>query len=335
MQALENTDPRTAQGYFGAKYEDVIAHRSSLLRSKFMHNVKYRSRFVDEQQELAMAIRPIDIETYFKRKPFFDMKFSAVTQPQGPTGEILRQRITENIRIKPIIEKTVSDDLKSVEQARILYSKGENVYKIAGILSSGALGKATQKKMVPTRWSITAVDDLVGKRLTEKVRELPLINEFWVLEGEYLANHFVILFMPGAWEFENFEAWAPGSTWGQDLMRPYFTGEHEAFTGRKGYAKTQAGGYYAARLGILEGLNKLHRQATVVSFREVSEGYVVPLGVWVVRETVRSAFKGVAAKFNTRAEALAYVKSRLRLPFESYVKNSKVLRQRRLGDWFI
>jgi len=334
MQALEAVGPKSARGYFGQTYENIIRHRSSLLRSKFMHNVKYKSRFVREQQELAMAVRPIDTETYFKKKPFFDIKFSNIIQPQGPTGEILRQRVAENIRIKPIIEKVVNDDLRSVEQAGILYSKGEDVYKITTILSSGALGKALAKKMVPTRWSITAVDDLVGKQLIEHVKMLPQLNEYWVFESEYLANHFVILLMPGSWEFENFEAWAPGSTWGQDLMQPYFTGEHEAFTGRKGYAKTQAGGYYAARLGVLEGLNKLHRQAGAVSFREVSEGYVIPLGVWVVRETARSAFKGVAAKFDTRAEALAYVKSRLRLPFENYIKNSKILRQRKLGDWF-
>jgi len=334
MQALEAVGPKSARGYFGQTYENIIQHRSSLLRSKYLHNVKYKSRFLRQQQELAMAVRPTDTETYFKKKPFFDIKFSSIIQPQGPTGEILRQRVAENVRVKPIIEKTVNDDLRSVEQARILYSKGEDVYKITTILSSGVLGKELAKKMVPTRWSITAVDDLVGKQLIKSVKTLPQLNEYWVLESEYLANHFVMLLIPGGWEFENFEAWAPGSTWGQDLMEPYFTGEHESWNGRKGYAKTQAGGYYAARLAILEGLNNLHRQASVVSFREVSEGYVIPLGVWVVRETARAAFRGVAAKFNTRAEALNYVKSLLRLPFDEYIKNSKILRQRKLRDWF-
>lgn len=334
MQALEETGPKDAKGYFGEKYESIIQHRSSLLRSKFAHNVKRRSKFVEQQQELAMAVRPANVETYFKKKPYFDMKFSNVTQPQGPTGEIQRLRLAENVKVKPQIEKVVTDDLKANKQASLLYKKGEDVYKITTILSSGAMGQTTRKKMVPTRWSITAVDDLVGKQLIEKVRENPRLNEYWVFEGEYLANHFVILLMPGAWEFENFEAWAPGSTWGQDLMRPYFTAEHEGWTGRKGYAKQQAGGYYAARLAVLEGLDRLHRQATVVSFREVSEGYIIPLGVWIVRETARSAFDGVAAKFNTRAEALGYVKQRLRLPINQYIKRSQILRQKRLDSWF-
>lgn len=334
MQAIEEIGPKDERGYFNQDYSDIIKHRSTLLRSKFQQSIKAKSRFIEWNQELALAVRPVDVEAYFKKKPFFDARFSNITAPQGPTGEIQRLRIVENIKVKPSIEKVVTDDLKSTEQASLLYMQGEDVYKITNILSSGVLGKELGKKLVPTRWSITAVDDLIGKRLAKQVKTLSTLNEYWVFEGEFLANHFVILLLPGAWEFENFEAWAPGSTWGQYLSKHYISEEYEGWAGRKGYANKQAGGYYAARLAVLEGLNKLHRQASVVSFREVSEGYVIPLGVWVVRETARSAFRGIAAKFNTRKDALAYVKQRLRIPINEYIKKSQILKQKKLSDWF-
>lgn len=334
MQALQDLGPKDAKGYFNQKYEDIIQHRATILRSKFTHNIKVKSKFVELNQELAMAIRPIDLETYFKKKPFFDIRFSNIIQPQGPTGELITLRPTQNIQVKPAIEKIVRDDLKSNQQASLLYSSGEDVYKISTILSSGVLGKEINKKLVPTRWSISAIDDLIGKGLIKKVKDLPILNEYWVFESEYLANHFLILLRPSAWEFENFEAWAPGSTWGQDLLKPFFTEEYEPNSGRKKYAESQAGGYYATRLAILEGLLQLNRQASVVSFREVGEGYVVPLGVWIVRETARNAFKGVAAKFATQSESLAYIKSRLRLSFNNYLQMSQCLRQVFLQNFF-
>ncbi|MFB6077089.1 MAG: hypothetical protein ABEK12_03090, partial [Candidatus Nanohaloarchaea archaeon] len=56
------------------------------------------------------------------------------------------------------------------------------------------------------------------------------------------------------------------------------------------YVDETAGGYYAARLGPLEYLDDIGRQAKVLIIREVTDDYWAPLGVWVVRETVRGAF---------------------------------------------
>ncbi|MBI4014865.1 MAG: hypothetical protein HY365_02840, partial [Candidatus Aenigmarchaeota archaeon] len=82
-----------------------------------------------------------------------------------------------------------------------------------------------------------------------------------------------------------------------------------------------------------EGIVKLDRQCKAVVFREIGSGYTVPLGVWVVRETVRDALKSVPARFESKEEALAHAKARLRIPFDEYMKRSVILRQRSLREY--
>ncbi|MFX1307405.1 MAG: hypothetical protein ACFFDG_11385, partial [Promethearchaeota archaeon] len=65
--------------------------------------------------------------------------------------------------------------------------------------------------------------------------------------------------------------------------------DYEFYHGRKSYASNITGAYYAARKSVCEYLYKIKKQARVLIFREVSGGYVVPLGVWVIRETVNNA----------------------------------------------
>jgi hypothetical protein len=38
-------------------------------------------------------------------------------------------------------------------------------------LSIGVLGLKKDKKLVPTRWAITATDDILAKKLLEKVKQ--------------------------------------------------------------------------------------------------------------------------------------------------------------------
>ena len=84
---------------------------------------------------------------------------------------------------------------------------------------------------------------------------------------------------------------------------------------------------------MVEGLAGLGKQARVMVFREVYEGYTVPLGNWQILENVRNAFRQPFERFDTREEALRHVGSRLRLPLEDYRKQSVMLRQSRLMDF--
>ena len=317
--------------WFGKGYEDIIELRSFLIRSQQKENIFSKSRYVLDNQELALASKPTETEIQYKKDPTYNFTLSDVIQPMGPVGTVDKFRVTENVKIARQVDKVVSDEMKTAEAAMVLYKKQEDVYKITTILSSGAFGLEQNKKVVPTRWSITATDDIVTKGLLEKVRNYPSINNYLVFEGSYLGNYFTILLMPGNWEFENFEAWSPGSNWSVQTGARII-GEYESHGGRTKYAESQAGGYYAARIAVVEYLAQLKRQARVVSFREVSEEYTIPLGVWLVRETARNAFKNMK-RFSTRKEAMNYIKTRLRVPLDKYYKKSKVLPQKRVWEF--
>ncbi len=319
--------------WFGKDYFQLLGMRAAVIRTKRKQSVYSKTRFLEENQELVLAKKPTDVELKFKRKPFYDFKFSDITSPIGPTATLEKMRLAENPKISRKVEYVVTDELKATEATVELYTLNLDVYKIKDILSAGALGLEQNKKLVPTRWSITAVDDILGKHIIQEIKEYPEVNDFLVFESEYMDNHFLVLFMPGKWEFENFEAWAPGSYWAFNLKKPQILEEYEPWQGRTKYAEKETGGYYASRLGVLEGLYKMKRQARVVVFREVYEGYTIPLGVWQVRENVRNAFKHSPRKYETIGVALKDISSRLRLPIGGYIKQSKILKQKRLYEF--
>jgi hypothetical protein len=79
--------------------------------------------------------------------------------------------LTSNPKINQHIEKAFSDtDLKAADALRILWKKGIDETALTRILSVGSLGVKVQRKLVPTRWSITATDDTLGKFLVELFR---------------------------------------------------------------------------------------------------------------------------------------------------------------------
>ena len=326
----------------GLGIDEIVEMRSSSLRSKRGENIKSRSNFVSDMAEIALAKHPVDVELTFKNKPSFNLSFSDITRPTGASVNVEKMNVTENPKIPKKVDRIVSDELRAVEAAKGLYDLGLDVYKVAVILSSGTLGLRRAKKMVPTRWSITATDDVIFKKLAAQLKEYPPVDSFYVYESSYMDNHFQILLMPSLFEYENFEAWFPGSVWNDALalgQRPVIIEEHEGFKGRKRYAAEEGGGYYAVRLAVAEALHKMRRQAGVVVFREIHPQYFIPLGVWVVRETVRAAFRNRGEKFNTKKEALDFIDSRLqakaglKLKIQDFEVQSAILRQRRLTDF--
>lgn len=311
--------------WYGKDYKEIINFRANLLRVKKKEHVKAAQRVKENLQEVALSSKPVFIEAHFK-KISSKIAFSSFLQPLGPSGEIKKLILASNPKISQRVEKIISDGLKASEQAFMLYESGEDVYSISRILSAGVLGK--EKKLVPTRWSITATDDIIAKKLLEKIRSYPFVNEYLLWSNTHLDNHFEILFLPRAWSFELFEAWSAQSVWAQGKLR--ITAEREICKARTSYASEQGGGYYAARLAVCEQLEKMRRQASIVVFREIHEGYVLPVGVWEVRETIRKAFEKKPEKFASLREALASLEKRLRIPLKEYLKRSALLTQKSL-----
>ncbi|WP_254543339.1 DNA repair protein NreA [Halomarina pelagica] len=281
----------------GFTIDDVFQARTNLLNSTQRTNVHVADEwggFVGVQREVAIADRPVDVEVGLDGPPTidFDAGLANVSTPTGPRATAKSAELAENPHVPRAVEKTLSDDDWRAEGAmNYLYNRGFDVYDINRILSAGALGTAESRRLVPTRWSITAVDDTVGQYLRGRIRNAPSVDAVEVWYNGYMGNRFWVLLAPGRWEYELVEMKAPGSIWNYDPEARYLVGaDYEGYEGRTGYVEETAGAYYAARLGVLEHLADRGRQAKVLVLRHVTEDYWGPTGVWMIRESVRNAF---------------------------------------------
>ncbi|HXZ24227.1 MAG TPA: hypothetical protein VEH08_05780, partial [Methanomassiliicoccales archaeon] len=208
--------------------------------------------------------------------------------------------------------------------------------KIQKAFSVGAFGIEKNRKLVPTRWSITAVDDILGKTLLQKTKTYNPINEFRVYEWTQLDNRWCIILMPTSWRYELVEAWYPNTAWNPLGKQIDIISSHEFFEGRSEYAEI-GGCYYAARLAVNELLEKERRQAGAVILREAHPGYIMPVGVWNVRENVRETLKQKPTLHSSLDDALKQVSTRMDIPIPRWTRASAILadyiRQRRLDDY--
>ena len=316
----------TPELWFSKNTEDILQFRLQLVRGKQVVSIRDTgNKLVSKLQEVALASSSVNAEAEFQSVPR-GIEFDRISNPMGPSA-VLEKFSIDNIKWNQRMEKAYYDrDLKASEAVANLYENDVSLSQIQKALSVGSFGIGKNRKLVPTKWSITATDDIVCKQLMERVRDYPSVNEFSAFFASYLGNSFHVLLMPGSWEFENFESWPSGSAWQSSE-------EYDPFEGRKSYADKQVGGYYASRLGVVEHLNKIRRQARVVVFREISNEYVIPMGVWVVRECVRAAMRGNAEQFSTLQSALEYIGNRTSVKMQDYRKSSRVLQQRRVIDF--
>jgi len=145
------------------------------------------------------------------------------------------------------------------------------------------------------------------------------------------------LMLPQAWSYEAMEAWYPGTIWNPTGKNVMIYGDWEGFERRTTYASI-GGCYYAARLAVCELLEKERRQATVIVLREAHPGYIMPVGVWQVRENVRNAMRQAPFKFKTLDEALMHVSNQFKIPLSRWIQNSRLLQdalyQKRLTEYF-
>ena len=184
-----------AQNYWAEKefnLTDVIKFRRSLINSRFKSNIhainsrksEINKKFLEISQELSMATGSVDLELELKKKATIRLDFDKINMPQGPRAELKAVRLTENPKIPKKIDKIVSDiDLKSVNAINNLYKKQVNEHSLSKLLSMGMFGLKKDRRLVPTRWSITATDDIVGKNLLDKIRYYPHLEEYKVFYG--------------------------------------------------------------------------------------------------------------------------------------------------------
>ncbi len=310
-----------------ASLQDIIAYRSRMIYSRFKANIKEKKSLIQGMQEIALASQSVSTEFFLKKKPAFKINFSTHTQIIGNPAPLEFLRLEENPKVERKVDYLVNDtEVKASIAVQELYNSGIQVSNIIKVLSAGMLGIKSNRKLVPTRWSVTATDDTISKQLLKNIRLNPSINEYQVFTGEYVGNHYEILMIPRKWSYEVIEAKSHSTLWNPS-QQIHFWQDFESFFPRKKYAEDVTGGYYAPRLAVTEHLSRVRRQASVLIFREVKPEYAYPCGVGILRETCRSALQQKPKKFNTLKEALADVQTRITIPISLFTGKSQLLKE--------
>ena len=291
----------------------IVDFRSSLLNSRDNVNIKKKIKLIELSQDIAMSSKPVDVDIELKEKPRFQLNLDSHMAPTGPNAKLKKASLTENPKIHTKVYKVFSDtDLKANEAVNYLYENNFDENFLSKILSVGTLGLKKDRKLVPTRWSIVAVDSNIGNNLIFKVKDYNISN-YLAYFGGYLGNYFLILMFSDVWSYELFETYVPNNhNFNLDLR---YTTDHESYYGRKDYAINTVGGYYANRLGILEKLNEIKRQSSVLALRFITDEYSMPLGVWAVREATRKSVNNKPIEFSSKELMLTYAKNLLKKKF--------------------
>lgn len=328
----------TPELWLGKSIDDITNFRFQLVRGKYRVNAYGAEgvKIADLTRELALSNTPAEVDAEFLKKPSGRLILNDEVQPFGPSAPLKKMKVGD-LKIDQRIEKAYSDtDLKATEAVLMLYRSGVLISKIQRAFSVGAFGVKNARRFVPTRWSLTAVDSIISKNLVNKVKTHPWINEYQVYEYINLDNRWVVLMIPGSWSYELIEAWYPQTVWNPEGTNIVMYSDSEGFWGRTTYAEI-GGCYYSSRVSVSEALERERRQAVAVVLREVHPGYIMPVGVWNVRLSVREALKNPPLRFNTLQETLTYIASRLSIKMEKWIANSKLLKnilyQKKISDF--
>ena len=300
--------------------EDIIAYRLNLVRGKKTVGITdLDSRLIEKLRDISLARGSIESEVEFFKAPR-GSSFSDEHTPYGPSAEITRLDIG-NAGWDPCLEKVYYDsDLKAADAVVDLHEKGVAFSSIQKAFSVGTMGMKRRRRLVPTRWSITACDSTIGDNLLGEVRHNQVIDTFRVHEFSSLNNHYAVLLMPTSWQYEWMEAFL--HIMGREEM---IFSDWEYNGGKKGYSRV-GGCYYSCKMAVLEQLAAEKKQAGAIILREAYTGYV-PLGVFNVRENVRNAMKQRGSEFEDMKSALLYIGKKMKLPVSRFIRESTLLKE--------
>ena len=317
---------------------EIIRLRSGLVSAKMRVDARDPGLLYQSEVGLApLSQRPVDSEAVLARPPTPRLEFNGISKPRGPTAPAVRVRVTGSPRLHPRAEKAIWDDARAAEAVWELYRSGVDVYTIQRLLSLGFLGRLRARRIVPTRWAITAVDDMISQRLRSILRGLDkTVNEYLIYRASYLGNNFTILLMPGEGTVEWIEAWRPRTAWTRTATKTVILRLEEDPLGRR---TMDDGGYSAARLPLLDHLARQGRKADAIIFREITPAYYAPVGNWHIRETVaRALSQGPVARAGDPGEAYRLLQELLGEDARDLLSASRLLgpqgrRRRRITEF--
>lgn len=271
-----------------------------------------------ELEDIYKSKKPIEFNSTFEKELKFDkIIVNKVSGIAGSKNSIKNINATQNTSTSKQIEKYASEDIKSQKAVIDLYERGINEHQIINLLSFGTFGMQLNKKLVPTRWSISAYDSIIEKHLFKKIINYKIQNYYEIFHKKDKGNSFVIITFPDNYSAEIIETW-------DNIVESDYANYQNKLDKKE---PSTAGGYYATKLPIFEYLNSKKKQAGFISIR-IIEDYDIPLGVVFVRETVRDALKNKLFKCTTKEELIEYLIKNFSKHFKYYL-NSKYLKEKR------
>jgi hypothetical protein len=208
-----------------------------------------------------------------------------------------------------------------------LYKNGIEVSQINKVLSLGMLGQKNKRHLVPTRWSISATDDILSSNLVRQIELYQSIDSFKVIKYNHFSNYYSIIFIPSeVWNFEMIEAWYDKN----NETKFFLESDFETATFGLDHYPRITGAYFAAKLAVLEYLTSKKRKCSVLILREIRPEYIIPLGVWQIREGIRSALRlnkdssSNSNSFSDFKTALLYASNGMRVPLLNWLSHSEI-----------
>ena len=314
--------------WVGKSLEEIVNFRLSLIRGiKNIPINEPNGRYIENLHEVAMSSRPIDSELQFYKNPKPAVSIDGESAPFGPVGEVSSAKFSSTSSDKSIQRAYYDHDLKAQDAVVSLYNRGIEISKIQKCFSVGMFGK--KRKLVPTKWSITATDSIIAESLVSEILEFDLIDSCRVFSHDHLGNLFSVVLFPHRWLFENQEAWHTGNGIG-------FGSDIEDAKGID-HPPVTAGAFFAAKLGVAEYLLEKKCQASALVLREIRPEYAVPVGVWQIREAIRSAMKNepyIAENFD---DGVTFAAKRMSVSKSEWLSKGNMLsmlKQKSISDFF-
>jgi hypothetical protein len=323
--------------WLGKSLEEIVNYRINLLKGIMIHDVsKISDRYIESLQDLVLSKREVDSTMTFEKIPsqyLNEMVLSKSDLEEIPTvfsAPVSEFKIYPSTSDEKIEKKYYDGDLLASDAVVELYENNVDMTRIAKVLSIGMLGIKKNRKLVPTKWSITAADDIVSTKLLKKIKDNTVLDCYLVFDFNHLGNYYSIIFIPDdVWNFEMIESWIDTNG------RVHIGSDYESGK-RIDHYPSIAGAYFAARLAAAEYLFKKRKKSSVLILREIHPEYFMSLGVWQIREGIRESLKSKGKKFETFDSALKYGVSKTSLSINEWIKNSSIIRnkkQKRISDY--
>lgn len=317
--------------WLGKSIEEIVEYRLSLVRGiSTLHIHNTSGKYIESLQEVAMASNSVESEATFEKTPIPEsreqkdiMRLDTDSSPFGPVAPLKTFKTSSSPSVDRRVEDAFYDrDLPAAEGIVNLYQDGVEVSTIHRILSIGMLGLQKNRKLVPTRWSISATDDIISTSLIKKIQTFPTIDFFKIYKHSHLGNYYSVILIPGdIWSFEMQEAWFDNKgNLGLGI-------DFENANGLDHYPSI-AGAYFAAKLGVAEHLFKTRHKAAALVLREIHPEYAMPIGVWQIREGIRKALEGEGNQFDNFQRALSFACVNLSVSKSEWIRNSKIYKNK-------